>query len=72
MGQFDYINLTYGLSVKRGSRVRYTGSAAAKSAGGLLGTVTGSMGAYLKVQLDGQKSSQPYHPTWELEVLADA
>ena len=69
MSAFDYINRTYGLSVKGGTRVRYTGSRAAKSVGGLEGTVTGVESAYLLIRLDGAKSSQPYHPTWELEVL---
>lgn len=69
MSQFDYINRTYDLSVKRGTRVRYTGSRAAKSVGGLDGTVTSADGQYLMIRLDGAKSSLPYHPTWELEVL---
>lgn len=70
MSQFDYINRTYGLSVKRGSRVRYTGDPAGRVAGGELGTVTGVQGAHLMIRLDGHTGSQPYHPTWELEVLA--
>lgn len=69
MSQFDYINRTYGLSVKRGSRVRYTGDAVARKAGGKLGTITGVEGAYLKIRIEGDSFSQPYHPTWELEVL---
>lgn len=66
---FDYINRTYGLSVQRGTRVRYTGSEAAKNLGGRLGTVVGADGAYLIVRLDGAKLSGRYHPTWEIELL---
>jgi hypothetical protein len=69
MSGFDYINRTYGLSVKRGTRVRYTGSHAAKALGGRYGTVTSADGQYLMIQLDGTKASLPYHPTWELEIL---
>lgn len=72
MSSFSYINSTYKLNVKRGTRVRYTGSKAAKSVGGLLGTITSASGTYLMIRLDGEKKSQPYHPTWELEVLKDA
>lgn len=71
MSQFDYINRTCSLSVKRGSRVRYTGSRKAKAVGGVLGTVTSASGAYLMILMDGEKAAQPYHPTWELQVLED-
>ena len=66
---FDYINRTYGLSVKRGARVRYTGSTTAKELGGRYGTVTGADGQYLMIRLDGTNAPLPYHPTWELEIL---
>ena len=69
MSGFDYINRTYGLSVKRGTRVRYTGDDAARKAGGRLGTVTDTDGAHLRIRMDGDSFSQPYHPTWELEPL---
>jgi hypothetical protein len=65
MSGFDYINRTYGLSVKRGSRVRYTGGKQVER----FGTVTGTEGAHLRICMDGDKYAQPYHPTWELEVL---
>ena len=48
MSAFDYINRTYGLSVKRGSRVRYSGGKDIIR----LGTVTGAEGAHLHVSLD--------------------
>jgi len=69
MSGFDYINRTYGLSVNRGTRVRYTGDDAARKAGGRLGTITSTNGAYLRIRMDGDSFSQEYHPTWELEVL---
>lgn len=68
MSQFDYINRTYGLFVTRGTRVRYTGDDSARKVGGRLGTITGVEGAHLKIRMDGDSFSQPYHPTWELEV----
>ena len=69
MSQFEYINRTYSLSVKRGSRVRYTGDCVARREGGKLGTVRSVNGAHLMIQMDGEGFVQPYHPTWELEVL---
>ena len=69
MSEFDYINRAYGLSVKRGSRVRYTGDCVARREGGKLGTVRSAKGAHLMIMMDGDSFTQPYHPTWELEVL---
>jgi hypothetical protein len=65
MSEFDCINRTYGLSVKTGSRVRYSGGKDIIR----LGTVTGTEGAHLRIRLDGEQYARPYHPTWELEVL---
>lgn len=43
MSGFDYIKRTYGLAVKRGTRVRYTGGKEPR-----LGTVTRADGAYIR------------------------
>jgi len=51
---FEYVNKTYGLSVKRGDRVSLPGS--------LFGRIT-SATHYLNVRIDGRKFSVPYHPT---------
>lgn len=55
---FDYIERTYGVKAKRGQRV---------VAYGKPGVVTGTEGQYLTIRLDGQKHSNPYHPTDGLE-----
>lgn len=68
--QFEYINRTYGLSLKRGSRVEYTGN---KTIGPRQGRVTSAAGAYVNICFDGSaRSVGPFHPTWELRQLEDA
>ena len=69
MSGFNYINRAYGLAVKRGTRVRYTGDDAARKAGGRLGTITDTNGAHLRIRMDGEQYTLLYHPTWELEYL---
>lgn len=63
----DYIRKTYGLTVKVGDRVAYTGGTKP-----LYGTVCGARGAYLRVRADGQKRSWLFHPGWELAALPRA
>ena len=60
----DYINKQYKLSIKVGTRVRYTGAKPSRE-----GVVTGADGAHVLIRLDGDKNSFPFHPTWELEYL---
>lgn len=60
----DYIRADYGVPAKRGARVKYTGGVDAA-----LGTITGSLGHYLRIRLDGSKRSNLYHPTWEIEYV---
>jgi hypothetical protein len=67
MMSLDYIRKTYGVPAKRGARVEYSGG---KSP--LFGTITGSRSAYIRVRLDGDKTSKPFHPTWEIRYLDDA
>lgn len=62
-----YIRKTYGLTVKCGDRVEYTGGTAPQA-----GIVTGASGAHLMVRLDDRRDSAPFHPTWELKVLPRA
>lgn len=66
MSGFGYINRTYGLSVKRGTRVRFTGRRDSKPR---TGRVVGTDGALLRIRLDGDNRSDIYHPTWKLEIL---
>lgn len=64
----DYIRRIYGVPAKRGMRVAYTGS---EMLGRTLGTIVGSRGACLRVQMDDghRKSPITMHPTWQLEYL---
>lgn len=64
MSDFDWINRTYGLAIKRGTRARYTGAGSTK-----LGVVTGEQGGHLLILMDSDGEAFPYHPTWELELL---
>lgn len=61
----NYIRRTYGVPAKRGGRVRYTGGLK----GPRFGTIRSARGGYLRIQLDGDKWTGNYHPTWELEYL---
>lgn len=56
----DYIRNYYNVPAKLGGRVRYKGK---------LGTIVGSYGARLRIQLDGEEQAGNYHPTWEIEYL---
>ncbi len=64
---FEWIARQYGVAAKRGARVRYTGGKEPRD-----GTITGAQGGHLMIRLDGDKHAHPYHPTWELELLAAA
>jgi hypothetical protein len=67
MSAFDYINRTYGLSLKRGSRVEYTGN---RSKGPQQGVVASAAGGYINIRFDGtNKIVGPFHPTWEMRQL---
>ncbi len=56
----DYIRKTYDVPAKRGMRV---------CADGDNGVITGSSGTYLLIRLDGEKTSNRYHPTWFMQYL---
>lgn len=68
MSEFDYINKHYGLSIKRGSRVEYTGSAGREPR---VGSVTSSDGAHIHIRFDDSPKGPvgPFHPTWEMRYL---
>lgn len=61
----NYIRRAYGVPVKRGGRVRYTGGLC----GERLGTIKSARGGYLNILLDGDRWPLPFHPTWKLEYL---
>ncbi len=64
---FEYIRDYYNVPAKLDGRVRYTGD----SDEGRLGTITDAGDAMLRIRLDGQPLSKPFHPTWRLEYLQD-
>ena len=61
-----YIREAYDVPARKGGRVEYTGGKAPA-----LGTIIGAEGAHLRIRLDGQKHSLPYHPTWKLKYLPE-
>lgn len=64
---FAYINRTYGLTLRRGSRVEYTGEGMGKR-----GTVTSADGAHVNVLFDGDTTPcGPFHPTWEMRQIVE-
>ncbi len=62
---FAYINRAYGLSVKKGDRVEYTGDGTPRG-----GEIVSADGGYLRIRLDGDVHSGRYHPTWALRHLS--
>lgn len=54
----DYIRRYYGVPAWRGMRVEYCGSDNVRRKG----VVTGASHAYVRIRLDGEKHSRPYHP----------
>ena len=58
--RFSYINKSYNLNIKKGSRVMY---------GSKPGTVIGARGAHVVIRLDGDKNTGLYHPKWNLTYL---
>lgn len=66
-GGMEWIRKAYGRPAKRGGRVRYL-----SATGPVLGTIRSARYGRLMIQLDGDKASVPFHPTWNLEYLEDA
>lgn len=54
----DYIRSYYQVPAKKGMRVVVDGKP---------GVVTGACGASLRIRLDGEKHSAPWHPTWRID-----
>lgn len=50
----EYIQTYYGVPAEIGGRIEYTGD---------------TQGPRLLIQLDGRRTSTPFHPTWELRYL---
>jgi hypothetical protein len=63
----QWIRDNYRVPAKRGGRVKYTGHMF-----GLMpkfGTITGARNSHLRIRIDGQKHSLPFHPTWCIQYL---
>lgn len=54
----EYIRQYYGVPAWKGAVVFYRGKR---------GEITGASGPHLTIRLDGEKHSNPYHPTCEIE-----
>jgi hypothetical protein len=55
-----YVRDYYQVPAKRGMRV---------VADGKPGVITGFAGPSIRVRLDGEKHSAPWHPTWRMQYL---
>ena len=60
----EYIRENYGVPAKRGGRVEYSGGAEPRR-----GTIRSADGHYLKIQMDGERRTRTFHPTWELRYV---
>lgn len=65
---FAYVNHTYGLSLKRGTRCIYTGGGKPRE-----GYVVSASGAHINIRFDDapKRVDGPFHPTWELTYPED-
>jgi hypothetical protein len=59
----EYIRKTYKVPAKRGGRVTVHN--------GKKGTIRSAFSGWIRVQLDGEKFTRNYHPTWKI-VYEDA
>lgn len=64
----EYIRNACNVPANRGQRVRYTGDRGPNKPA-REGVIVGASGAHLKIRMDGDSFSRPYHPTWEIEYL---
>jgi hypothetical protein len=58
----EYIRNYYRRPANKGQRITYTGAGKRES-----GVIVGARNAYLLVEMDGERGSVLFHPTWELE-----
>jgi hypothetical protein len=56
----EYIRNYYCVPAKRGMKVTFFNES---------GIIVRSLGAYLKIRLDGERDSKPYRPMYELEYV---
>lgn len=63
-GDMAWIRKTYGVPAKRGARVAYLGNGTTAK-----GTIRSASHGRLNIQLDGDRFTIPFHPTWQLRYL---
>jgi len=61
-----YVRTHYNVPAKRGGRVIFSGGHQERH-----GTIKSARGGKLRVQLDGDKHTRVFHPTWEMEYLPE-
>lgn len=55
-----YVRAYYRVPAERGGRVEAEGKP---------GRITSFAGAHIRIRLDGEKHSRPWHPTWHMKYL---
>ena len=61
----QYIRRRYGVPAKRGAKVIYKDLISERR-----GVIVAARMGYLRIRFEGsEKSSGPYHPTWNIEYL---
>lgn len=65
---FAYVNDTYGLHLKRGTRCVYTGGKEPRP-----GVVISAAGSHINIRFNDapQRVVGPFHPTWEMQYPED-
>ena len=63
MGEFDYINRYYQLSLRKGTRCTFDDSGVLRP-----GRVVSADGAHINIRFDHapRKTVGPFHPTWNM------
>jgi hypothetical protein len=70
-GEFDHVNTYYGLSLRRGLRLKFGEERGSGTTAGKGGTVARGDGQYIYILVDGDlKPTGPFHPTWNITYEA--
>lgn len=64
VGGMEWVRRNYRVPARRGGRVEYLGNGST-----IEGTIRSARGGYVYIQLDGDRHSLPFHPTWKLRYL---
>ena len=63
-----WIQKNYRVPAKRGVRIEYTGGWNDKRKS-TFGTIRSAIGGRLRIQIDGEKHTSIFHPTWKITYL---